>query len=162
MKIYTKGGDKLQTTTFKGRVYKSDFVIEVEGALDEATTFLALARVNANDEDVKSILEAVIKKMFSLGSDLLGYTKNSVKEEDVFKLEQIIDLYSSKMESKKEFIIPGQTIGGANVHVARTMVRRLERRIVAYALENEISEVILKYINRLSDLLFTLGKWEDM
>ena len=64
MKIYTKSGDKLQTTTYKGRVYKSDLIIEVEGSLDEATSYLALARASASKEDTKVILEKVIKKLY--------------------------------------------------------------------------------------------------
>ena len=161
MKIYTKSGDKLQTTTFKGRVYKSDLVIEVEGSLDEATSYLALARTCASKDDTKEILEKVIKKLFSLGSDFLGYTKEEVKESDVLELENIIDSFENKIERKKEFVIPGKTVGGANVHIARTSVRRLERRMVAYGLENEVNEVLYKYVNRLSDLLFILGEWED-
>lgn len=161
MKIYTKSGDKLQTTTYKGRVYKSDLIIEVEGSLDEATSYLALARASAIKEDTKVILEKVIKKLFSLGSEFIGYTKDVIKEEDVLELENIIDSFDGKFERKKEFVIPGKTVGGANVHIARTAVRRLERRMVAYGLENEVKDVLYKYVNRLSDLLFTLGEWED-
>ena len=161
MKIYTKSGDKLQTTTYKGRVYKSDLIIEVEGSLDEATSYLALARTSASKEDTKVILEKVIKKLFSLGSEFIGYTKDVIKEEDVLELENIIDSFDGKFERKKEFVIPGKTVGGANVHIARTAVRRLERRMVAYGLENEVKDVLYKYVNRLSDLLFTLGEWED-
>ena len=161
MKIYTKSGDKLQTTTYKGRVYKSDLIIEVEGSLDEATSYLALARASASKEDTKVILEKVIKKLFSLGNEFIGYTKDVIKEEDVLELENIIDSFDGKFERKKEFVIPGKTIGGANIHIARTAVRRLERRMVAYGLENEVKDVLYKYVNRLSDLLFTLGEWED-
>lgn len=168
MKIYTKTGDNLQTTTFKGRVYKNDSVIELEGTLDEATTSLALARTFVKDNDIKNLLEKIILKMFDLGSEILGYTKDKVTLLDSEEFEKIIDEYSQKMESQKSFIIPGTTKSGAFIHTARTNVRRLERRIVDYALENSVSQNnfvsqnILKYINRLSDLLFTLGKWEDL
>lgn len=163
MKIYTKSGDKMQTTTFKGRVYKDDLVIEVEGVLDEVTTTLAFALSTNTNEKIKALLENLIKKMFAYGSELLGYTNGKITEEDVLFLEKTIDEYSEKMASHNEFIIPGKNLRSASIHLARTTVRRLERRIVAYFREEKKdNEILLQFINRLSDLLFTLGKWEDL
>lgn len=163
MKIYTKSGDNMQTTTFKGRVYKDELVIEVEGVLDEVTTVLAFAASCNENNEIKSLLENLIQKMFAYGSELLGYTNGKITLEDVESLEKIIDEYSEKMVSYKEFIVPGKNLRSASIHLARTTVRRLERRIVAYFREeNKENAVLLQFINRLSDLLFTIGKWEDL
>lgn len=164
MKIYTKSGDKMQTTTFKGRVYKDDLVIEVEGTLDEATTTLAFAKANNSDEEICKILNDLINKMFAFGSEFLGYTKDKITSDDVSELEKIIDEYSLKMEKNNDFIVPGQNVRSASIHLARVTIRRLERRIVRYYRENSMdgNNILLQFINRLSDLLFTLGKWEDL
>lgn len=164
MKIYTRNGDKMKTTTFKGQVYKSDLVIEVEGTLDEATTVLAFARANNTDKDIKDILEKLINKMFVFGSEFLGYTSNKLTSNDTLELENIIDKYSEKMEKSNDFIVPGQNVRSASIHLARTTIRRLERRVVAYyrEYEDERNDTLLMFINRISDLLFILGKWEDL
>lgn len=163
MKIYTKTGDNMQTTTFKGRVYKDDLVIEVEGVLDEVTTTLAFALSSNQDKEIKELLENLIQKMFVYGSELLGYTNGKITIDDVLFLEKIIDEYTEKMTSHNEFIVPGKNIRSASIHLARTTVRRLERRIVAYFREEKKENaILLQFINRLSDLLFTIGKWEDL
>lgn len=163
MKIYTKTGDNMQTTTFKGRVYKDDLVIEVEGVLDEVTTTLAFALSSNQDKKIKELLENLIQKMFVYGSELLGYTNGKITIDDVLFLEKIIDEYTEKMVSHNEFIVPGKNIRSASIHLARTTVRRLERRIVAYFREEKKENaILLQFINRLSDLLFTIGKWEDL
>lgn len=162
MKIYTKSGDKLTTSTKIGRVYKNDLIIEVEGTLDEAETTISLAKTQVKNEEVKTILGDLVNELFSFGGDLIGYSVDKINSENVNKLEQLIDFYQEKLDKVNDFVTPGKSQEGAFIHLARVTVRRLERRVVAYARENEVREELLQYINRLSDLLFTLARWVDL
>ena len=162
MRIYTKTGDHLMTSTKIGRVYKSDLIIEVEGTLDEVETALSLAKCETKDETIKGILANLTKEMFDFGGDFLGYSNGKITEEKVENLEKIIDSYQEKLEKTNNFVTPGENTESAFIHSARVTVRRLERRVVAYGRENEVSDVLLEYVNRLSDLLFTLARWVEV
>lgn len=161
MAIYTKSGDNLLTDAKEGRVYKSDLIIEIEGTLDEAETSLALAKCEVAKTEIRDILLNIIKELFDFGSDLLGYSKGLITTDVVSNLEGLIDTYQNDLKDINKFVIPGETKEGALIHTSRVTIRRLERRIVEYAKENEVSKVLLEYINRLSDLLFTLARWVD-
>lgn len=160
MKIYTKTGDNLFTTTNKGKVYKSSLIIEIEGTLDEVETTLSLARCKVSDDKVKEILANLTNEMFSFGSDFLGYSTGKITKDSVTNLENTIDLYQEKLEKIDQFVTPS-TEASAFIHLARVTVRRLERRIVRYALDNKVEDILLQYVNRLSDLLFTLARWVE-
>lgn len=162
MKIYTKSGDNLTTSTKIGRVYKSDLIIEVEGCLDEAETTISLAKANVKDNEVKDILANLSKELFSFGGDLIGYSVDKITLDNVDKIEKLIDFYQEKLDKVNDFVTPGETKDGAFIHLARVNVRRLERRVVEYAKEAEVKEILLQYVNRLSDLLFTLARWVDL
>lgn len=162
MKIYTKTGDQLMTSTKIGRVYKSDLIIEVEGTLDEAETAISFAKCEVKNPEVKEILKSITSEMFSFGGDFLGYSSGKITESSVKHLEDLIDFYQEKLEKTNDFVTPGEHEAAASIHMARVTVRRLERRIVAYGKEHEVSSVLLQYINRLSDLLFTLARWVEV
>lgn len=158
MKIYTKAGDNLQTTTKIGKVYKSDLIIEIEGTLDEVETVLAVAKAKATNKKMHDLLNDLIKEMFNFGSDFLGYSKDTINSDSIKHLEDLIDLYQEKLPKTSEFIIPGENETSAFIHLARVNVRKLERRIVEYAINNSVNSNLLSYINRLSDLLFVLAR----
>lgn len=150
MKLYTKQGDNLKTKIFDREVYKDDIIIDVIGAIDEVQAHLMVASNFIDRIDIKKKLLAICNDFFKISFDLLN-NKSSFEIGNVEALESLIDQY---YRPQNAFVIPGQTKASSLLHLARTVVRRCERVIVSYARGNKINDVILKYINRLSDLLF--------
>ena len=165
MKIYTKTGDKGQTSLFDGsRVDKDDLRVECYGTLDELNSYIGLCSVYANDND-KKILRDIQLKMFSVSAELAtreeGKYKNVVVEEDITNLETLIDEYISKIDKVDAFIVPWTSVVSANLHIARTICRRAERRIYSLSKIEKINTNLLKYINRLSDLLYAIARYNE-
>lgn len=165
-KIYTRSGDNGYTffPLFKGtRISKDHIILEVIGTIDEVNSFIGLARsLLPKEGKLSSIideLKCIQNKLFHLGLMIAGYNSRAkVVEEDVRRLEEKIDSILNEV-ALKEFIIPGGHPSAAALHVARTVCRRLERRLVSLMklLPGLIDPIVLKYVNRLSDYLFTLS-----
>ncbi len=167
MGIYTKNGDKGNTTLFGGSsLSKGSLRVDSYGSVDEANANLGVIYANVEYEEIKEVIRVVQKKMFIVGAQLAsdkdGYDKLKVKIEndDIKYLEKIIDYYTNEYGALSGFIIPGETAVSAQLHVARTVVRRSERLAVNLSQEEFVCPLILKYLNRLSDTLFILARVE--
>lgn len=164
MKIYTRTGDGGSTTLFDGtRIAKSDLRVEAYGEVDEANAAIGLARAEGLDADIDAVMDRVQRELFALGSRLADpaeriadrVTKIALGHEDVVRLEGWIDTYEGELTPLRRFILPGGTRAAAALHVARTVCRRAERRMVAMV---SVEVEYLAYMNRLSDLLFVLTR----
>ncbi|MDD3191832.1 MAG: cob(I)yrinic acid a,c-diamide adenosyltransferase [Bacilli bacterium] len=160
MKITTKTGDRLMTSTIKKRVYKNDPLINIEGHLDELQSQLMVAYSSNYNSNIKTILKSIVENLFLVGYDITSETEQ-VPQEWITNLEQQIDTYEQILSPLKEFILPGKTLPAAQIHLARSVARRTERVIVEYAIHHLVHPPVLIYMNRLSDLLFLLGRFVD-
>ena len=167
MKIYTKTGDKGETGLIGGtRVLKSALRVEAYGEIDELNAVLGCIRTRLTDETISESLLEIQRDLFAIGAQLADprgkvekkAEKVSIGEERVRQLEEIIDRYDAVLPPLRSFILPGGTEGGALLHLARAVCRRAERRMVGLSQETSLSPVLIVYINRLSDLLFTLAR----
>jgi len=168
MKIYTKSGDKGTTSLFDNtRVAKDSLRVESYGTIDELNSSLGFAKNFVEEEEVYNIIRSVQRKLFNLAGELATPDWESfpekINEEDIEFLEQKIDHYLDQMNKKEKsmFIIPGSSKASGALHQARTICRRAERRITTLAGEADISRDLQKYINRLSDLLYTLARYSE-
>lgn len=165
MKIYTRTGDKGQTSLYDGnRVDKDDIRVESYGTLDELNSYIGLCTLYAEGED-KKVLKDLQLKLFSVSGELAtkeeGKYKNVVNEDDISNLENIIDSYIKKIDEVNAFIVPGTSLISANLHIARTICRRAERRIYTLSKVDSVSPLIIKYVNRLSDLLYAIARYNE-
>ncbi len=164
MKIYTKTGDKGETSLYDGtRVRKDSVRVESYGTVDELNSHLGFASHFVEDDDVRAKLFKVQKKLFFVAGELAtkeeGKFKNGVTDEDIATLEKWIDEYLTKIEKVDSFIIPGSSKGSAALHVARTVCRRAERRILALAREDDVRPTVIKFVNRLSDTIYAFARF---
>jgi cob(I)alamin adenosyltransferase len=168
MKIYTKTGDKGDTGLFGGgRVPKNHPRVEAYGDVDELNAAIGLARSVEPMPRIDEVLVPVQRDLFAIGALLATpdrekmrqhLDKARIDEERIEQLEHAIDDGDAELEPLKAFIIPGGTPKAAALHVARTVCRRAERRVVELQANTEIPELAVIYLNRLSDLLFTLAR----
>jgi cob(I)alamin adenosyltransferase len=168
MKIYTKTGDSGETGLFGGgRVGKDHPRVEAYGDVDEMNAFIGLARAAEPLPRVDEVLVPVQRDLFSIGAILATpklekmreqLEKARVDEARITELETAIDACERELEPLRSFILPGGTQKAAALHVARTVCRRAERRVVHLNREIEIPEIVIRYLNRLSDLLFMLAR----
>ena len=165
MKIYTRTGDAGDTSLFDGtRVSKSDPRVDAYGEVDELNAWLGLARAASPGADVDAELVRLQRDLFALGAQLADpadkiatrVTKASLTDADVERLEQLIDRLETELPPLRRFILAGGGAAGATLHLARTVCRRAERRMVA--LDPAPDAVLLRYVNRLSDLLFVMAR----
>jgi cob(I)alamin adenosyltransferase len=164
-KIYTKTGDKGETSLFGGlRLPKSHIRIEAYGTVDElnASVGSLLDHAEIGTQDIQ--LRAVQRRLFTIGSNLASDPSKEMitpdlLEEDILVLEQAIDSMSEELPTLKHFILPGGHPAVSACHMVRTISRRAERRVVALALQSQVDEMIIRYLNRLSDYVFMLGRW---
>ena len=167
MKIYTKKGDSGNTSLFGGqRVSKSSKRIDAYGTVDELNSILGMASSFGLSEKSAVLVETVQQQLFVLGADLATPASKDARIErighsEVEFLEKAIDEMEEDLEPLKNFILPGGAQAGATLHFARTVCRRAERITVECRHEEEISEVAIMYINRLSDFLFVLARYEN-
>jgi cob(I)alamin adenosyltransferase len=167
MKIYTKKGDSGNTSLFGGqRVSKSSKRIDAYGTVDELNSILGMATSFGLSEKGAEFIETVQQQLFILGADLATPASkdvriNRISHNEVEFLEKAIDEMEEELEPLKNFILPGGAQAGATLHFARTICRRAERITVECRHEEEISEVAIMYINRLSDFLFVLARFEN-
>jgi cob(I)alamin adenosyltransferase len=170
MKIYTKTGDKGETSLFGGeRVSKNHQRICAYGTIDELNSFIGLALTEVKSQEIKDILKDIQNKLFIVGSDLATpqTDKNNklniqrTSEKFIIDAEKDIDTISEKLDPLRNFILPGGSKGSALLHICRTITRRAEREIVALKKMDNISDNILVFLNRLSDLFFVLSRYEN-
>ena len=172
MKIYTRKGDDGTTgLLYGGRVGKDDVRTEVYGTLDEVVSALGLARGAGLSERVETVVVRLQREMFVVGAQLATSPENQPKlEEGISKVtpemtaraEKDIDTLIEEHPLPQEFILPGETLSSAGLDVARSTVRRAERQAVGMARNGLIpDDEILRYLNRISDLLFTLARCEE-
>ena len=170
MKIYTKTGDKGETGLLGGeRVTKDSLRLNAYGTIDELNAFIGLTITEVKSDEVKNVLVEIQNKLFSVGSDLAApenakSEKLGVKrtpENFVSETEKSIDYFESKLDQLKNFILPGGTKSAALLHICRTITRRAEREIVALKNTVPLSDNILTFINRISDLFFVLSRFEN-
>lgn len=171
MKIYTKTGDAGKTSLIGGtKVFKNNPRIETYGTVDELNSYIGLVSDFSNDDHVKNILKEIQDRLFTIGSELAcdpeKQTKMSIPdlyETDVELLEKEIDRMHEELPVMKNFILPGGLPAVSFTHVARCVCRRAERCCVNLK-ENggKVNDLIIKYLNRLSDYLFTLARYTGM
>ncbi|HWB11685.1 MAG TPA: cob(I)yrinic acid a,c-diamide adenosyltransferase [Pirellulales bacterium] len=164
MKIYTKTGDSGETGLFGGpRVSKDDPRVEAYGDVDELNALLGLVRCEPLEAPIDQLLAVIQNELFDLGAELASPEPDRVGTRRITAvragaLESAIDQYEAQLPPLKNFILPGGVRAAALLHLARTVCRRAERRVVALSRREPISAEIVVYVNRLSDLLFVLAR----
>jgi cob(I)alamin adenosyltransferase len=169
-KVYTKRGDKGETSLGGGqRVRKDTLRVQVYGTVDELNSQIGVALAIGLSQKLTSALTRIQNELFDLGSDLCfleadkaKYSLPQIESAHVTRMEQLIDEMSAELEPLKNFILPGGTLGSAQLHVARTVCRRAEREATTLASEEGIGEYVLPYLNRLSDTLFVMARYENL
>jgi cob(I)alamin adenosyltransferase len=161
--FYTRGGDDGTTGLLgPGRVPKEDLRIEAVGAVDEANAALGVARALSQSSEITAMVLQIQRDLYGLMSELSATPENAEKfrtidGQRVTWLEAQVDLVSSQVDLPKEFIVPGDTVGGAFFDLARAVVRRAERRVAELLRRGDVSNPeLLRYMNRLSSLCFVL------
>ena len=167
MKIYTKSGDKGETSLFdNSRVSKADARVDAYGEVDELNACLGIVRAEHEDATLDALLGQIQKDLFALGAQLAdpqGHVadrkpKAAVTAGHVKRLEEAIDAREESLPPLKAFILPGGSPAAALLHFSRTVCRRAERRVVALARHDQVDPQVVTYLNRLSDLLFVLAR----
>ncbi|MGQ0826862.1 MAG: cob(I)yrinic acid a,c-diamide adenosyltransferase [Bacteroidota bacterium] len=165
MKIYTKTGDKGQTSLIGGtRVPKHHIRIEAYGTVDELNSYIGLIRDQQIDEPSKKILIEIQDRLFTIGSSLASDPEKSkmkipdLKEEDVTLLEKEIDKMNENLPEIRSFVLPGGHTTISYCHIARCVCRRAERLTIHLSENSFVADIVIKYLNRLSDYLFVLSR----
>lgn len=167
MKIYTKKGDKGTTSLFGGAsIGKNSQRIKTYGTVDELNSILGIVLTHPLSERGENILKELQNQLFVLGADLATLPSKKTKidrigQKEIKQLEDWIDELDEQLPALTAFILPGGAPAGATLHQARTVCRRAERHTVALKLENPVSDETIIYLNRLSDLLFVMARFEN-
>ena len=158
-KIYTRTGDDGTTGLGDGqRVAKDSARVEAYGTVDEANSAIGLVLAAPVPDGVRTLLTAVQHQLFDLGAELCIPGHAAISDADVERLEQRLDAFNADLPALKDFILPGGGEAAARCHVARTVVRRAERQAVALSRLEDVRPEAVRYLNRLSDLLFVLAR----
>jgi cob(I)alamin adenosyltransferase len=167
VRFYTGRGDDGSTDLLGARVEKDDLRIEALGALDEATSAIGLGRALAESDQIQAVLMESQRDLYRVMAEL-AFTPDIRPESFVFAQERVAwveaqtDGLSARLELPREFVLPGQSVAGAALDVARTIVRRAERRVVSLRhAGHDVNDAVLGYLNRLSSLLFIAARTED-
>lgn len=165
MKIYTKTGDTGTTALFGGkRVSKADLRIETYGTVDELNAHIGLVRDQEVNQKRTALLVGIQDRLFTIGSILATEPGNDkvkvppLLTSDVEELEKEIDAMDSELPAMRFFVLPGGHPSVSICHIARTVCRRTERLVIALSIQEEVRPEVIKYLNRLSDYLFVLGR----
>jgi len=166
VKIYTKTGDSGETGLFGGpRVKKSDRRVEAYGEVDELNAAVGAARAIVEDPEIDGQLAKVQEELFCVGAELAtphdAKTRAAIPPVDAAwsaRLERAMDAWDGELPALSKFVLPGGTRTAAGLHLARTICRRAERRVVSLAAEVEVEPAVLAYLNRLSDFLFVAAR----
>lgn len=161
-KVYTRTGDKGKTSLYTGeRISKGSLRVETYGTVDEADSVLGEARAFASHDNVKETIFKLQKELWLLMADIASVGKEpNITPDHVTNLEHIIDQYTDSLAPLNHFIVPGDTQSASFLDVARTVVRRAERDMWRLSENEDVHEVDIRYLNRLSDLCFTLSRYE--
>jgi cob(I)alamin adenosyltransferase len=168
-KIYTKMGDAGTTSLGGGqRVAKDDLRVQVYGTVDELNSQIGVALASGLCEELTAALTQIQNELFDLGSDLCFLEEDKqkwplpqVEARHIERLEQMIDQMQSVVGPLENFILPGGSLGAAQLHVARTVCRRAEREAATLARQQGIGAHVIAYLNRLSDALFVMARYEN-
>jgi cob(I)alamin adenosyltransferase len=173
-RIYTRAGDKGETGLLSGeRIGKDDPRVEAYGTVDELNTVLGIAKVYSSKKIAKHIHD-IQMMLFSANAELaynqdLSSNENAamhnlrrIDAKDVEHLEHIADELSEKLPLLRNFVVPGGTKAASFLHLSRTVCRRAERRIITFSRDNPVNPELIKYINRLSDVLFVFSRYENI
>jgi cob(I)alamin adenosyltransferase len=156
-KIYTRTGDSGTTGLGDGtRVDKDSLRVEAYGTVDELNSQVGLVIALGVDDKISEQLLDIQHDLFDLGSELCVPGYSAINDANIDVLETILDEHNADLPALKEFILPGGNLAAATCHVARTVCRRAERIVVSLARDEDINPPVIKYLNRLSDLLFVL------
>jgi cob(I)alamin adenosyltransferase len=165
MKIYTKTGDKGQTTLIGGtRVAKSHLRIDTYGTVDELNSYIGLVRDQMVNAGRQHLLVEIQDRLFTIGASLASDPEKSTRqlpdltEMDVERLEWQMDAMDTELPELRQFVLPGGHPSVSHCHVARCVCRRAERLVIRLSEESYVDELIIKYLNRLSDYLFVLSR----
>ena len=165
MKVYTKTGDKGQTSLIGGtRVPKHHIRIEAYGTVDELNSHIGLIRDQQMDADTKKLLIEIQDRLFTIGASLASDPERSkmkipdLKEEDIVLLENEMDKMNEVLPEMRNFVLPGGHTTVSYCHIARCVCRRAERLTIHLSEESFVAEPVIKYLNRLSDYLFVLSR----
>jgi cob(I)alamin adenosyltransferase len=169
-RIYTKTGDQGNTSLIGGsRVPKSHLRIEAYGTVDEVNSYIGLCRDLIASEEERRLLREIQDRLFTMGSSLAVDPQKESKmeipdlqETDITVLEKEIDRMDESLPVMKNFILPGGHPVVSHLHIARCVCRRAERCCVRLHMESPVDEIIIKYLNRLSDYLFVLARFKGM
>lgn len=174
-KIYTRGGDGGETALGDGsRRRKDDLRVSAYGSVDETNAFIGIARLSVGEVpelgDLKEMLGRIQNDLFDLGADLCRPSSKEESAENaplrisvsqVERLEREIDMLNEGLEPLRSFVLPGGSVAGTHLHVARTVSRRAEREMVALSRKEDVGVPALHYINRLSDFLFVAARFAN-
>ncbi|MEK7528260.1 MAG: cob(I)yrinic acid a,c-diamide adenosyltransferase [Patescibacteria group bacterium] len=166
-KLYTKSGDKGESGLFGGaRVSKTHQRLKAYGTLDEVSAVLGIVlSFEVDDALTRPLLSKIQSELLTIGCHLASVNKvpgvRDITEEDITHMEKIIDSLDEKLPELKNFILLGGGAAGSHLHLARTICRRAERETVQLSAQEAIDPYIVKYLNRLSDLLFILARYEN-
>ncbi|WP_129713864.1 cob(I)yrinic acid a,c-diamide adenosyltransferase [Pedobacter sp. SYP-B3415] len=165
MKIYTKTGDKGETSLIGGtRVLKSHLRIETYGTVDELNSYIGVVSSQTSTAAVQTVLKEIQDRLFTVGSLLAADPEKSrmklpdLHEADVTLLEDEIDRMNATLPDLKHFILPGGGGAASFCHVARSVCRRAERLAISLSTESAVDQIVIMYLNRLSDYLFVLAR----
>jgi cob(I)alamin adenosyltransferase len=161
--IYTKTGDKGKTSLYDGtRIDKDSIRVESYGTVDELNCAIGVAKNFIEDKDTIQVLEDIQSQLFDVGAELATVEKTKyvkrITQEKIEALEKVIDQYMAKSKPVTSFIIPGTNKPSAFLHLARTICRRAERRIITLSHHEEVSPEVVKFVNRLSDVIYAIAR----
>ena len=166
--IYTKTGDEGETGLLGGeRISKDSTRINAYGTIDEASSMIGLAYSLSKNENTKKILKKIQTKLITVGAELEStkdskkYLKETITEKDVKELEKIIEEIIESIGKQTEFVIPGSDPVSSSLHIARSIIRRAEREIIKLSKVEDVDPQLKKYINRLSDCIFSIARSEE-
>lgn len=166
MKIYTKTGDTGQTSLIGGRrVNKADHRIDAYGTVDELNSWIGLVRDQPVNESRRALLKEVQDRLFTIGATLATDPDKEIKKAmpdllpaDITLLEEAMDMMDTQLAELRKFVLPGGHPSVSYAHLARTVCRRTERLVIALRQESPVEELVIQYLNRLSDYLFVLSR----
>ncbi len=166
MKIYTRTGDKGQTALIGGRrVSKTDQRIDAYGTVDELNSWLGLLRDQPVNEPRRALLKEIQDRLFTIGATLATDPEKEIKKampdifpQDVTRLEQEMDAMDAQLPELRKFVLPGGHPSVSYAHLARTVCRRTERLVIELSQASPVDELLIQYLNRLSDYLFVLSR----
>ena len=166
MKIYTKTGDKGQTALIGGRrVSKADLRIDAYGTVDELNSWIGLVRDQPVNADRKELLKEIQDRLFTVGAELATDPEKvpiraipTIIPDDVRLLEKAMDAMDAELPELRAFVLPGGHQAVSFCHLARTVCRRAERLVISLNEQSAVDELVLQYMNRLSDYLFVLSR----